>query len=78
MYIKITFAVLVYKPDYGSYKSAVRRATVFSLIYQTLLEASMLSEPDSQADSQAIAQHSTASHIISGRAGLSLRFCLQL
>lgn len=45
MYIKITFAVLVYKPDYGSYKSAVRRATVFSLIYQTLLEASMLSEP---------------------------------
>lgn len=26
MYIKIIFAVLVYKPNYGSYKFAVRRA----------------------------------------------------
>lgn len=27
MYIKIIFAVLVHKPNCGSYKSAVRRAT---------------------------------------------------
>lgn len=49
--------------------------TVFSLIYQTLVEASTLSSMAILADAQAIAQHSSASHLISGRAGLSLRFC---
>lgn len=51
MYVKMAFAALVYKPDFGSYKSAVRRTTgafsppAFNLIYQTFLEASVLSEP---------------------------------